>query len=112
MIKSGYAPTNESVNPFKGLKKVKDPAPGKSLPDGYVTDGEGGIYLIPTSGTSAVIKYKDYSVRYNYSKREVEIIDPKSKEVIYSVGLGVGNWFDGPEHWAEVAVKEFEDEAK
>lgn len=112
MIKSGYAPTNESVDPFKGLKKVKDPSPGKSLPAGYVTDGYGNVYQVPKSGTSTTVKAKGYLARYNYSKKVVEVLDPKSKKVIYSVGLGEGNWFDGPEHWAEVAVKEFEDEAR
>lgn len=91
---------------------MKDPSPGKSLPAGYVTDGYGNVYQVPKSGTSTTVKAKGYLARYNYSKKVVEVLDPKSKEVIYSIGLGEGNWFDGPEHWAEVAVKEFEDEAR
>ena len=87
----------ESFDPFKGLKTVKDPNPSGSLPDGYVTDGLGNVYRVPDKGYSKDYKYKGYTFRYNYKSKEVEMLNKGN--VVNSLGLSSGNWFDGPDYW-------------
>lgn len=110
MIKSGYESMNEKaeVNPFKGLKKVDDPAPGKTLPEGYVTDGLGNVYKLPNSGFSKVIEYRGYHFRYNYHKRRLEMLESAKSGVMDAQNLSPNNWFESSEYFMDKYIDEFE----
>lgn len=93
-----------------------------SLPDGYVTDGEGGIYEIPKTGTTTLVSLddvKDVKFRYNWKTREVEIyvrdrseeIDTNNYVLLTSMPLSAGDFIDGPEYWFRHALNTVEDEA-
>lgn len=93
-----------------------------SLPDGYVTDGEGGIYEIPKTGTTTLVSLddvKDVKFRYNWKTREVEVyvrdrseeIDTNNYVLLTSMPLSAGDFIDGPEYWFRNALSTIEDEA-
>lgn len=93
-----------------------------SLPDGYVTDGEGGIYEIPKTGTTTLVSLddiKDVKFRYNWKTREVEVyvrdrseeIDTNNYVLLTSMPLSAGDFIDGPEYWFRNALDTVEDEA-
>lgn len=109
MIRSGYAPKNESIDPFKGLKKVKwNSSMGD---DKYVGDGWGNTYEIPNKGYSQLIKLrKDISVRYNFKEKCIEML--YKNEVFGSEGLKPSEWFDNPEYWANKLDDMYREEIK
>ena len=109
MITAGYPSMSESVNPFKGMKKVKmsDAEWDKARKTGnYVTDGLDGVYEVPKTGYSDIIKHKGMYFRYNFKDRQIEVLEDDKKKVVAWMGLSVSNWVDGPEYWIEQFIKE------
>lgn len=102
---------NESINPFKGMKKVKSEDNPRAT---YATDGYGNTYEVPKTGYSDTIRIDDgdnkFLVRYNYKNKEVEVLSKSDKEIMHSIQLNVLDWLDNPEYWAETAVSEMDNE--
>ena len=102
---------NESINPFKGMKKVKSEDNPKAT---YAYDGYGNTYEVPKTGYSDTVRIdaddKEFLVRYNYKNREVEVLSKSDKKIMYSIQLNVLDWLDNPEYWAENAISEMDAE--
>ncbi len=97
---------NESINPFKGMKKVKSEDNPRAT---YATDGYGNTYEVPKTGYSDTVKLDtddEFLVRYNYKNRKVEVLSKSDKKIMYSIQLNVLDWLDNPEYWAENAISE------
>ena len=109
VINESISDINESVNPFKGMKKVKmsDAEWGKARKTGnYVTDGFDNVYEVPKTGYSDIIKHKGMYFRYNFKDRQIEVLEDDKKTVVSWMGLTPSNWVDGPEYWIEQFIKE------
>ena len=102
---------NESINPFKGMKKVKSEDNPKAT---YAYDGYGNTYEVPKTGYSDNVRIntddEEFLVRYNYKNREVEVLSKSDKKIIHSIQLNVLDWLDNPEYWAENAISEMDAE--
>lgn len=97
-------------------KLVKDLEDNTPLPSGYITDGYGNIYKIPTHGkTPAIILDENDKVKYSYNWEDkvIEIyskVDDDKYDLITTYNLNPEEFVDGPEYWFKTAAQTVEDE--
>ena len=86
-----------------------------SLPYGYVTDGMGNIYKIPTKGRTPLTyinNSKDYKFAYNWENATIEVyirdlaneIDANNWEILGTYPVSRENFADGADYWFNVAL--------
>lgn len=95
---------------------------GNVLPSGYVTDGMGNIYKVPTKGATPLISLEDTNknikFRYNWETAEIEIYVRNSENElgtnnyelfdVYSVNRE--NFCDGADYWFRQALRAYDEE--
>ena len=97
-------------------KLVKDLEDNTPLPSGYITDGYGNIYKIPTHGkTPSVTLDENDKVKYSYNweDKAIEIyskVDDSNYDFVTSYNLNPEEFVDGPEYWFKTAAQTVEDE--
>lgn len=98
-------------------EKIVSQSTGASLPAGYLTDGLGNIYKIPTKGKTPLISINDddrLKYSYNWQTKEVEIYSRNDENNKYSFltsyGVTPENFADGPEYWFNQAKEEADSE--
>lgn len=97
-------------------KLVKDLEDNAPLPSGYITDGYGNVYKIPTHGkTPAIILDENDKVKYSYNWEDkvIEIyskVDDDNYDLITTYNLNPEEFVDGPEYWFKTAAQTVEDE--
>lgn len=111
---------NENII-FSQLEKVKDPstiepddnANYNRLPDGYVTDGFGNVYILPNDGTTPIYSLdSNYGYRYNWKEKVIELYAKEDNEYQYVTEYYINpyDFIDNPEYWNHRAVEELKDE--
>lgn len=102
---------NAFINDCKKVKEKDMPnSYGYELPDGYVTDGYGNLYKLPTNGYSKTIKKDGLSFKYDYNNRLLIILDDNGEE-LSTYGLSATEWVENPDYWIDQAIDEIEEEA-
>lgn len=83
-----------------------------SLPAGFVTDGYGNIYKIPTKGKTEIYYPEDSKegFQYNWETKQLEI--KISDDFIESINIEPTDFIDNPDYWFREAQKNFDDEIK
>lgn len=98
-------------------EKVVSQSTSASLPSGYLTDGLGNIYKIPTKGKTPLVSINDddrLKYSYNWQTKEIEIYSRNDENNKYnflvSYSVTPENFADGPEYWFNQAKEEADSE--
>lgn len=97
-------------------EKIISQSTGASLPAGYLTDGLGNIYKIPTKGKTPLVSINEddrLKYSYNWQTGEIEIYgrdDENKYSFLTSYGVTPENFADGPEYWFNQAKEDVDDE--
>lgn len=97
-------------------EKIVSQSTGASLPAGYLTDGLGNIYKIPTKGKTPLVSINEddrLKYSYNWQTGEIEIYgrdDENKYSFLTSYGVTPENFADGPEYWFNQAKEDVDDE--
>lgn len=96
----------------KAAEEVIEQSDEFSLPVGFVTDGYGNIYKIPTKGKTPLYYPEDSKegFQYNWETKQLEI--EISDDFIESIDIEPTDFIDNPDYWFREAQKNFDDEIK
>lgn len=101
---------NAFINDCEKVKE-KDIPNGNILPEGYVTDGIGNVYKLPTDGYSKTIVKDGLSFKYDYNKNLLSILDDDGEELsVY--GLSAADWVEDPDFWIDQLLNEIKEETE
>lgn len=97
-------------------EKIVSQSVGAFLPAGYLTDGFGNIYKIPTKGKTPLVSINEddrLKYSYNWQTGEIEIYsrnDENKYSFLTSYSVTPENFADGPEYWFNQAKEEVSNE--